>query len=284
MIKPDLDGAIDRIRQLPTLPSVLGRILGAAADPSTSALELGQLISSDLSLSATILRLVNSSYYGFQRQIDSVAQAVVILGFFKVRNLTLTASAFNNFRGSTCEFDRTQLWRHALASGIAAEYVARRAGGDLTGSYEAGLLHDIGKVALDTLFPELFVRAVHKAREEKRYIHETAEETIGLSSLAAGGLLAERWGLPLSITDAIRYHLEPEKSKDYQRLASITALAVFSTYPAGFGEASNGCDLPYPDSASEFLGISREECDAVSETLVEHREKIDDLLGALNAD
>lgn len=282
MIKPELNSAIDRIRQLPTLPSVLGRILGAAADPATSALELGQLIASDQSLSVTILRLVNSAYYGFHREIDTISQAVVILGFFKVRNLTLTASAFHHFRGRACDFDRTQLWRHALASGMAAEYVARKAGGDLTGSYEAGLLHDIGKVALDTLFPELFARAVQKAQQEGRFVHETVLETIGLDPMEAGGLLAERWGLPSAISQAIRFHLEPEKATENPRLAAITALAVFCTYPAGFGEASNGRDLPFPEKASELLGISREECAFVAETLAEHRDKIDDLLGALN--
>jgi len=282
VIKPELKSAIDRIRQLPTLPSVLGRILGVAADPATSALELGQLIASDQSLSVTILRLVNSAYYGFYRQIDSVAQAVVILGFFKVRNLALTASAFNHFRGRACEFDRGQLWRHALASGMAAEYIAQEAGGDLTGSYEAGLLHDIGKVALDTLFPELFARAVHKAREESRFIHETVTEIIGLDPMEAGGLLAERWGLPAPIVDAIQFHLEPAKATANPRLAAITALAVFCTYPAGFGEASNGRDLPFPETASERLKISREKCAGVAETLAEHRGEIDDLLGALN--
>lgn len=284
MLKPDIRESIDRIRQLPTLPSVLGRILSTTSDPATSALELGQLIASDQSLSAAILRLVNSAYYGFPRQIETVTQAVVILGFFKVRNLTLTASAFHQFRGSSSQFDRVQLWRHALASGMAAERLAYLANVDNQGCYEAGLLHDIGKVALDTLFPEAFARAAQEAQTNHRLMHEVVEESLGISPVEAGAVLAERWSLPLNIVEAIRCHLTPEDAKEYPKLSAITALAAYVTYPAGLGETSNGRDLPFPGAALDILGVEEQDVRAIADVLSENRDKIDDLLGALGAE
>ncbi len=144
---PEVRDAILRVRDLPTLPTVLGKILSAAADPDSSALDLGRLISSDQSLSATLLKLVNSAYYGFYRQIKSVTQAIVMLGFNEVRNLTLTATAFRTLSASTSDYDRNQLWRHTLAAAIAAERCAKMKKLSIGGAFEAGLLHDIGKVA-----------------------------------------------------------------------------------------------------------------------------------------
>ena len=114
MEKPDVRDAVTRIRELPTLPSVLGQILTIVADPDASALDLGRHITADQSLSATILKLVNSAYYGFYRQIKSVTMAIVILGFVEVRNLVLAATTFRILADSPSRFDRTQLWRHSV--------------------------------------------------------------------------------------------------------------------------------------------------------------------------
>ena len=115
---------------MPTLPTVLTKILATAADPDASALDLGEHISADQSLSATLLKLVNSAYYGFHRQINTVTQAIVILGFLEVRNITLTATAFRTFKQGHPDFDRTQLWRHSLGTAMAADRIAKLLGMD----------------------------------------------------------------------------------------------------------------------------------------------------------
>lgn len=283
MSNPDVREALLRIRELPTLPSVLGKILATAADPDSSALDLGQHISADQSLSATLLRLVNSAYYGFYRQISSVTQAIVMLGFLEVRNLALTATAFRAFSANTSDYDRIQLWRHSLAAAMAAEQIAKLRNIEKEGCFEAGLLHDFGKVALDMLYPEAFLRAAHKAHEEEKYVSETLREEFGMDHCEVGGLLGEHWNLPPSVVEAIRLHLEPEKAEDAVRLTHLTTLANQLTYEADLGEKSNGKALPYPEASAAHIGLTEEEHAKIVENLVGSREKINEFLGALQA-
>jgi putative nucleotidyltransferase with HDIG domain len=279
--KPDIEGAIDRIRELPTLPSVLGKILNTAADPDASALDLGQHITADQSLSATLLKLVNSAYYGFYRQVSSVTQAIVILGFLEVRNLVLTATAFRTLSSGSSDYDRLQLWRHSLASAMAAEHLAKLLKRDIEGTFEASLLHDIGKVVLDTLYPELFLQAAHNAHNSGRTIAECLKETFGMDHAEVGGLLGEHWNLPPTVVDAIRNHLAPENAERAPELTHLTAVANAITYAVGLGESSNGCALEPPTTSLAALKITPDMVAAVAKKLSENRAHIDEFLGAL---
>lgn len=266
------------------MPTVLSKILATAADPDASALDLGEHISADQSLSATLLRLVNSAYYGFHRQINTVTQAIVILGFLEVRNITLTATAFRTFKQGHPDFDRTQLWRHSLGTAMAADRTAKLLGLDKEGCFEAGLLHDIGKVVLDLLYPQAFRDAAHKAHEEQRSIAEVEMESFGLNHAEAGGLLGEHWNLPPGVVEAIRLHHAPEKAAVDPNLACITCIANHLTYEAGLGESSNGCAPDFPEDAAAQIGFSREHAADVIAALTKNRENIDVFLGQVEAE
>jgi putative nucleotidyltransferase with HDIG domain len=280
--KESVREAVLKIRELPTLPTVLGKILSAASDPDSSVLELGELISSDQSLAATLLRLVNSAYYGFYRQIESVTQAIVMLGFLEVRKLTLTATAFRNFGKGAVHYDRVQLWRHSLASALAAENIAQTLNAPVTGCFEAGLLHDIGKVIFDILYPDEFRKAAEMAHDQECPIYIAEEKIIGMNHAEAGGILADHWNLPESVAEAIRCHLNPREAEWDPRLTWITALASHITCEAGLGEASNGCALPYPEEIAAELGFTQENREAVIADLRENQESIDVFIGVLN--
>lgn len=283
MSDPDVRDAVLRIRELPTLPSVLGKILATAADPDSSALDLGQHIAADQSLSATLLKLVNSAYYGFYRQISSVTQAIVMLGFLEVRNLALTATAFRAFNSNSSDYDRTQLWRHSLASAMAAEQIAKLRKLEKDGAFEAGLLHDFGKVALDMLFPEVFLRAAHRAHEEEKFIADTLRDELGMDHTEVGGLLGDHWNLPPVVVEAIRFHLDPSQAEDVHMLTHLTAVANQITYDAELGEKSNGKPLPFPEASAAFIGLTDEERQKVVDELKNSHERIDEFLGALNS-
>lgn len=281
MDRIQIEEAIERIGELPTLPSVLGKILNTAADPDASALDLGEHITTDQSLSATLLKLVNSAFYGFHRQITSVTQAIVILGFLEVRNLALTATAFRTLDTGATDYDRVQLWRHSLASAMAADAIKKKLGEPIEGAFEAGLLHDIGKVVLDMLYPEIFVQAARQAHAESRTIADVLKERVGIDHAEVGGLLAEHWELPPAVVAAIRYHLRPEEAPEASKLIYVAAAANALTYPAGLGESSNGTPLEVPESAREALGLNGATETAVIEKLLESKENIDEFLGAL---
>jgi putative nucleotidyltransferase with HDIG domain len=280
--RPNAQEAIARIRDLPTLPAVLSKVLATAADPDASALDLGEHISADQSLSATLLKLVNSAYYGFQRQIKTVTQAIVILGFLEVRNLTLTATAFRTFKKGHPDFDRTQLWRHSLGTAMAADRTAKLLGMDVEGSFEAGLLHDIGKVVLDLLYPEGFRDAAHAAHERQLAIAVVEQEMFGIDHAQAGGLLGEHWNLPETVVEAIRFHHEPDNAIIDPKLTHLTAIANYLTYQAELGESSNGCPPEFPAESAKFLKFTEEQAIEVAEALAKNRQSIDVFLGQID--
>ncbi len=281
MTTPNVEKALLRIKELPTLPSVLGKVLVTAADPEASALDLGKHIAADQSLSATILKLVNSSYYGFYRQIKSVSHAIVMLGFLEVRNLALTATAFKTLGKSASGYDHVQLWRHSLAAAMAAERLQEMLGSEIEGAFEAGLLHDIGKVALDLLYPGAYGEAVAKARQEARYIREVEEARFGLDHARAGGILAEHWNLPGPVVEAIRRHHAPEACEEDARLVQLTVLANYVTYEAECGESGNGLAPAFPETAALELDCAETVCAQVAGELLEKRDAIDEFLGVI---
>ena len=280
---PNVQDAVLRIKDLPTLPSVLGKILATAADPDSSALDLGHHIAADQSLSATLLKLVNSAYYGFYRQISSSSHAIVMLGFLEVRNLTLTATAFRTLGAGNSDYDRVQLWRHSLATAMASEKLAKLLKLEMEGVFESGLLHDIGKVALDLLYPEEFREAAHRAHAEKRYVFEVEQEIFGIDHAAVGGLLGEHWNLPPGVVGAIRFHHNPGAGDQESVLPHLISVGNALSYPAGLGEFSNGLAPQVSEESLQALGLTRDKCDEIVEMLQKSQEKIDEFVGALGA-
>lgn len=281
---PDVRDAVSRISRLPTLPTVLGQIMEALSDPDSSALDLGKHIAADQSLSATLLRQVNSAYYGFYRRITTVKDAVVILGFREVQNLVLAASAFRTFAKSKSPYDRNQLWRHSLATAMAAERIAKRLSFEADGShFSAGLLHDIGKVALDSVYPENFQEAVKRAVDAQRPLYEIEPEVFGMDHAEVGGALGEHWNLPPLLTEALRRHHTTDQAMLSPQLAHVTALANHLAYEAGYGEASNACPHAYPTSSALALKMEPGKCAPIVEELQSAAERIDAMLGAVTA-
>jgi len=278
---PDVRDAVSRISRLPTLPTVLGQIMEALADENTSALELGRHIAADQSLSATLLRQVNSAFYGFYRRVTTVKDAVVILGFRDVQNLVLAASAFRVFPDSASAYDRNQLWRHSLATAMAAERIAKRLSLPADGSYfSAGLLHDIGKVALDSVYPDNFQEAVRRAVSGPLPLYEVEPQVFGMDHAEVGGALAEHWNLPPVLTEAIRKHHIPDQAMLSPELAHVTALANHLAYEASLGEATNIGPHAFPEYSVKSLKIAPAHITAIVTELLEASDRIDAMLGA----
>jgi len=276
--------ALEALQSLPTLPSLLLQILETASDPDASALDLGRWITADQSLAASVLRLVNSAYYGVPRQIDSVPRAIVMLGFVEVRNLVFAAGAFAALPRGAGAPDPERVWRHSLASAMACERLARRAGlAGQSGAYLAGLLHDVGKLALGVLFPREYAAAVESARDRDESLYEAESRAFGLDHARAGGLLAERWNLPVPVVEAIRDHHTALPDGCEPGLAQTVALADHIVYAADLGDPGNPLAPPLPEGARGLLDRGDVGCDALIGEIAEARDRIDDLLGAMRA-
>jgi putative nucleotidyltransferase with HDIG domain len=274
-----MEESVGHIRALPTLPAVLSRIVATTADPDASVLELSQHVASDQSLAATLLKLVNSAYYGRYRQVFSITDAIVMLGFHEVRNITLATTAFRTFAQGHPDFDRIQLWKHSLATAMAAEIIAKKLGVS-QGAFASGLLHDIGKVALDLIHPRLFRDAAHKAHQEGLFIRDTEAEVLGITHQYAGGILVERWELPQTVVEAVRNHHEQNPEGADSQLTAIVSLADYVTYQAGIGESSNGREAVFPPSAAS-LPLVEADWIEVTEHIHKNTKLIEEFVGVM---
>ena len=280
MREGDVQHSIEAIATLPTLPSVLARILDTIFDPGTSALELGELIAADLSLSAKLLQVVNSAYYGFPKQISSITQAIVIMGFVEVRNLAFAATAFDTIE-SDSSYDRTQLWRHSLATAMASERLVKTLRLDVDGAFVIGLLHDFGKVALDSLYPDSFTEAAREAHAQQRFIREVEPRIFGIDHAEAGALLATHWNFPPGIVGPIRFHHRPSDAHYNVQETFVVCVADYIAYEAGIGEKSNGRDPERPVEAMEHIHVAESQWQAIAQSIASSKDRIDALLGAL---
>lgn len=226
----DVRGKVWSLDQVATLPSTLVRILSIIQDESTTALDLADEISNDPALALKVLGAVNSSYYGFHRQISTISDAVVILGFEEVERLSLAISVINLF-GRDRENARAlhMLWRHSMAcsvaaSAIEAHYRPRKPG--VNGAHVAALVHDIGKAVIAQYFPEAVRPILRLVQEDGLPVCEAEREILeGCTHCDIGAWIADRWGLPPSLVEAIAMHHAPELAPADHLLPHITHVA-----------------------------------------------------------
>lgn len=275
--------AVTRISELPTLPVIVVRILELASDPDTSAINLSEVIATDQTLAARLLRLANSAYVAPVEPVTTLTQAVVILGFSEVRNLTLATRAFDAFPLGSSEYDREQLWRHSIATAMAAERISKTTKTSTEHAYIAGLVHDIGKVTLDALFPNAFRQAVKHARQEHKHLWEGERDALGIHHGEVGGVLAEHWNLPNTVRTAVHYHHEPHSydgENELAHLAYLVSLADCMAYNTGFGDSSNE-KAPTPSKDTyKLLGVTEQDVASIQEWLAGEEDRIDEIIGA----
>lgn len=257
-IQEKLKRLTEKIVGLPTLPSMLQNINRLMLNPRTSAKEVAQLISSDPAIASKVLRVVNSSFYGFPNRITTITHAIVILGFNTVKSIVLSSTIFDVFKGEKKHesFDRANFWRHSVGCGAAARAVGRCIGySALEEIFIAGLLSDIGKIVLDQFLHDYFVKILEITNTRPCLLATAEEEVLGITHAEVGAWLFEKWNMSKGLIEAIRFHHNPALAGDHQRLASIVHLADILVRALRFG---NGGDSRIPaisDTAWQCLGL-----------------------------
>ena len=242
----NLENRLAKIIDLPTLSVVANNIIQITQSPKSSALEVGKYISQDQALVSRILRIANSTFYGFPGKITTIPHAVVILGFTNIRNLVLTASISKMFssKGGDGDFDREGFWKHSVACGVTSKLIAKRLGlKNLEEVFIWGLLHDIGKLVLDTYFNEEFTRVVCLVKEKEILLRDAEQELLGFDHAAVGANVADRWNLPPALIKVIRFHHNPTQANETMRMVAIVHLADVFCRAIGIG---NGGDSKIP--------------------------------------
>jgi len=233
MVDLSYDEVFDRVRslsELATLTNSLTAILSITQDPSGTAKDLGTVISKDPALSMKLLKTVNSCFFGFERSIETIEDAVVLLGFAEVERLSMAVSVINHFGARTKRAKAlNQLWIHCLVCGIAAEtlvevyQVKKIEPGQV---YIAALLHDIGKAVLWQGFPEVMPEILSVMEEKNGTVHEAEREMLGgASHCEIGAWAAEQWSLPLSTIETIQLHHSPQEFPKDNPLPKVVHMA-----------------------------------------------------------
>ncbi|GMV84518.1 MAG: hypothetical protein AMXMBFR80_03760 [Dehalococcoidia bacterium] len=199
---------LKRVDDLPPLPAVAARVMGMAEDDKTSAMDLAQVLATDQALTARLIRISNSAYYGFARRISTVREAVVMLGFKQVRQVAVGASLMNAFRrGPADGFDLDLFWGHSVAVAVAAEALAKKSFAVRPeDAFTAGILHDIGRLVIRQVMPAEFAAAVAIARSGEAPLHIAEMATTGYAHDEVGKALGELWKFPGHLVDAVRCH------------------------------------------------------------------------------
>jgi len=246
-----LRSLIYNVSSLPTLPVIASQVMQLLYSPQTSVQELARVISSDQSLTTAVLKLVNSSYYGYPRQISTIKHALVILGFNEIRNITLTVSILRAFsRGKTFSFfNYKAFWKHSLGAAVTAKMLAKFFRYRVSGKvFVAGLVHDIGKIILSQYARDLFEKVTKEVASCKISFYLAEKSTLGITHAEIGSWLAYHWNLPQEIEETIKFHHSPSEAKLNPSLCSVVHLADILVRMKSIGESGDK-EIFSPDPA-----------------------------------
>lgn len=256
-----LDEIVHRVDELPALPYVTYRVLTLTSDPKTSIAELADTITNDQVLTAKVLRMANSAFYGYARRIFSINEALIILGFNTVRNLVFAASVQNvmdqEFTGYV--LPKGDLWNHSMTTALLARLLSRNAGFELHDkAFTAGLLHDIGKIILNTYMKERFTEVLDTVKTQNVPFSEAEQRIFGFDHAMVGAKVAEKWNLPDELVEAIAKHHCPADAKLNPKLTSVIHIADAASMSMGIGLGGDGMLYPFDDFAVQKVGLGRE--------------------------
>lgn len=259
---------IARSENLPVLPQAVSTILKLADDPNASQRELERAFERDPGITAKILKVANSAYYGMSN-VSSVGRAISMLGMSTIRSVVLGVGmqAVLTGKSATRSFDRVQYWRHSLATAIVCRILGKlRAPSRAEELYSAGMMHDIGLIVLERFMPQELDQAIEMARRTGSPLWLCEKEIIGFSHADLGGLLAEKWNLSEFTKQAILYHHELPPDPIMGELIALVSASDCVAYESGY---HNQTPNPPSDAiaAKAHVGLPPEQWDIVMQVV-----------------
>ena len=255
--------AIELVRDvggLVTLPNVFIRINQLVEDPNSSIADIAKAVSQDPSFTVRLLRVANSSFYGFSSTIDTVTKAVSVIGTSQVRNLALSMSVASSFAGLPNNLvSMANFWRHSLYCALVARIMARQAGRcDPEAMFTAGLLHDIGELVIFNRLPEQAKESLLLVMDnmDELPVYQAEQQIIGFDHAQVGGELARQWNLPPLLAECIAYHHYIGEAQRYPRETALVHLANILAMMAELDTLEPGDVSPVDPRAWEITGLA----------------------------
>lgn len=265
---------IEQLDSLPTVPVVARKLLGVVDSPTMSMNEIGNLISMDQSLTARLLKMVNSPIYGFPGRISSVSQALILLGLNVVKGMVLGISVFE-----IMEKTMVGLWEHSLCTAVAAKTIANiKSFSEPEEIMVSALVHDIGKVALKIKFPEKYNSALLLSKEEGMLIKDSEEKVFELNHAEAGNWLASKWNFPKALLEPIGYHHKPSLAKNAPEQTAIVHMADMIVRARGAGFAGDDFVPTVDPKVWEAFSLNDAEINKVLTVIEDTRQEAEDIV------
>jgi putative nucleotidyltransferase with HDIG domain len=267
------------IRNMPSLPTTVAKVLEVCNNPQTSPADLNHVISLDPVLVGRVLKLINSAYYGLGQQVTSLVRAIIMLGINTVKNLALSTAVMGNL-SSKKDFQGLNMegfWRHSLCVGVTAKILAKQRGIDtkqMEEYFTAGLLHDIGKIPLNAVLSREYMLTVSAADRERISLFRAEDKILGMNHNAAGAMIVKAWRLEGAVGEVIIHHHNYDEYSGLHKdvLFSIAAANRFaSIMEIGFSGDR------YPEKTNpliwESLGVDRNVFEGLETRVNEEIEK-----------
>lgn len=224
-----LQKLVTQMDSLPSLPSLYCELVEEISSDEASIKKIGRIISRDLGMTAKILQMVNSAFFGLRRTVSNPAEACLLLGMDTIMSLVLTIHVFSQFKTKGLEgFSPDALWSHCIAVGRFAKHIAQMEQQDMQmieDSFTAGLLHDSGRVILAATLPDWYQESINLAQSEKLSIIDAEREVFGATHAEVGAYLLSLWGLPYAIVESVAFHHRPGQSPE-DTFTPLTAVHI----------------------------------------------------------
>lgn len=244
--------------QLPSLPTTFYTLSEVIERPFSSAYDISNVISKDTALAAKLLKIVNSPFYGFPSKIDTLSRAVSIVGTKQLCALAMGIAIINSFKDIPSELiDMKRFWQHSIATGICARMLATyKKYPDTERIFVAGLLHDIGRLVLYQYLGKRSREILNMANDHGELLYVCEKASLGFDHATIGGILMEKWKLPITLEHTVNFHHRPSKSRDLLE-ASLIHIADIVVNSMGVGSSGEKYVPPMSEEAWCHSGLPK---------------------------
>ncbi|MBW1780226.1 MAG: HDOD domain-containing protein [Deltaproteobacteria bacterium] len=273
---------ISDVRSFPSMSGVAVKVLKLIDDPESTASKIEELLRYDPGITANILKLTNSAYFGLPAKIGSVRQAIVLLGWERLGKLVMTSCVNAILDKAVPGYDLPagELWRHSIAVSIAAELLAKELGiaaGDEI--FTAALLHDLGKLVLGNYVKE-DLQAIEAAAGEDIPFQVAERQVLGTDHAEVGSRLLESWSFPESLVKSVRWHHEPDAAEETSTINDLVHVANVLCLMIGIGVGREGLKYEPSPAATKRLGIKTRQLELVASQTLQWANELSDLSGS----
>lgn len=259
MTQLSLKYVVDKVDDIQSLPIIMTKIIGLADDPESNIHDMEDLILKDQALTSKVLRLANSTHYGYARRISTISEATVLLGFQAIKGIAL-ASTVKPFLEDELEgylLEKNFLWTQSQTCAIASRFIGKQFKyTNPEEAYIAGLLRDIGKTILNEHMKDEYKQILDKVKKENMTFLDGEREVLGFDHGEIGEKVAIKWSLPPNLVEAIAYHHTPDLASLNPILVSIVHIADAITMMMGVGLGLDGLQYNISETALNNLNLS----------------------------